>query len=137
MTSRTTVSPSEKTPCSLVVKKTETYASYKAEISSVANATPRRQAELRVTEVKYTGKKGASPASLDGKITNASAFRAHGVLAICSFYGADGKIVASAVAVVPEKTLDAGAAGLFSARVLDFAAPAETYRVKAVGYDRD
>jgi hypothetical protein len=125
----------EKTPCAMIVTKSETYASYKAEITSAPLAQPHKMAELRVTDVKYTGKKAGAPASLDGKITNASTFRAKGVEAIVSLYGGDGKIVAAEKAALGD--LEPGSGATFSVRIADFAAPAETYRVKAVGYDRD
>ncbi len=98
-------------------------------------AQPHKMAELRVTDVKYTGKKGAAPASLDGKITNVSTFRAKAVEAIVSLYGGDAKIVAADKVSLGD--LEPGGAATFSVKITDFAAPAETYRVKAVGYDRE
>jgi hypothetical protein len=125
----------EKTPCAMIVTKSETYASYKAEITSAPVGEPHKMAELRVTDVKYTGKKAGAPASLDGKITNVSTFRAKAVEAIVSLYGADAKIVAAEKTTLGD--LEPGGAATFSVKITDFAAPAETYRVKAVGYDRD
>jgi hypothetical protein len=125
----------EKTPCAMIVTKSDTYASYKAEITSAPSATPHKMAELRVTDVKYTGKKANAPASLDGKITNVSTFRAKAVEAIVSLYGGDAKIVAAEKTTLGD--LEPGGAATFSVKITDFAAPAETYRVKAVGYDRE
>jgi hypothetical protein len=125
----------EKTPCAMIVTKSETYASYKAEITSAPLAVPHKMAELRVTDVKYTGKKAAAPASLEGKITNVSLFRAKAVEAIVSLYGGDGKIVAAEKTTLGD--IEPGITATFTVRITDFAAQAETYRVKAVGYDRD
>jgi hypothetical protein len=127
--------PGARIPCSVIVTaKIDRFASWRAEIAG-SPIMGDRVADLRTTDVKYTPKKGYTPASLEGKITNGSAFRARNVAAIVSLYGADGKIVAAQNAIVAGGDLDAGASAMFSAKVFDYAAAPETYRVRAVGYE--
>jgi hypothetical protein len=126
--------PGEKVPCTFSTFKAATYATSKIDITPMRSYTTKARAELKVENAKLTPKKGYSPYQLDGKITNLSAFKAKSVWALVSLYGADGKIVGAEQTMVAGSDLEAGQGGLFSAKIYNLAAPAQTFEVKVVGY---
>jgi hypothetical protein len=126
--------PGEKVPCTFSTFKADTYATSKVEINPMRSYYTGQLADLKVGDIKFTPKAGYSPHQIDGKITNGSPFRAKSVWALVSLYGADGKIVGAEQTMVAGSDLDAGQAGLFSAKIYNVAAPPQTYEVKAIGY---
>lgn len=124
----------EKVPCTFSLFKTKTWASYKTEIKPSRPLFVGKAAKLKVSDLKYTAKKGYNPHQLEGKITNDSAFKAKGVWALVSLYDKEGKIVGADNALVAGNDLDAGAGGVFTAKVYNVGGAVETYRVLAIGY---
>jgi hypothetical protein len=124
----------EKVPCTFLTLKTDAFTTTKIDITPTRSYTKTAPADLKVEGIKFTPKKGYSPHTLEGKITNLSAFKAKSVWALVSMYGADGKIVGAEQALVAGSDLDAGSSALFSAKLYNVAATPQTYTVKAIGY---
>jgi hypothetical protein len=128
------LSPGEKVPCSFSLFKTTTWASLKSEVNPMRPLFTGKQAKLKISDTKFTAKKGYNPHQVEGKISNESAFKAKSVWALVSLYDKEGKICGSDQALVAGNDLDAGAGGIFTAKVYNVAAVPDTFRVLAVGY---
>jgi len=128
-----TLLPGQKVPCTFFAPHAQAYVSYMAEVTPMAAIATREPPTLTVSGVKFTPRKGYTPYQLDGKVTNASAFKAKQAWVIVSLYGADGKIVGADQTVVAGTDLPAGGSGLFSAKIDNVAAKPETYTILAVG----
>jgi len=126
--------PGEKVPCFFSVFKGANYSTFKTEIKPMRSYYNGKIADLKISDVKFTPKRGYSPHQLDGKITNKSDFKAKSVWALVSLYGDDGKIVGADQALVAGNDLDPGMSGMFSAKVYNVAATPKKYEVIAVGY---
>lgn len=129
-----TLPPGEKLPCMFSVFKADSFATFKVEITPMKAFQRGDAADLEVTDIKFTPKRGFNPHQLDGKITNKSSFKAKGVWAVVSLYGTDGKIVGADQTQIAGADLDPGGSALFTAKVYNVADKPETYRVAAVGY---
>lgn len=128
------LAPGEKVPCSFSLFKTKTWASYKTEIKPVRPLFVGKAAKLKISDTKFTAKKGYNPHQVTGKITNESTFKAKGVWALVSLYDKDGKICGADNALVAGNDLDAGQGGVFTAKVYNVAGTPDTFRVLAIGY---
>jgi hypothetical protein len=126
--------PGDKVPCTFSLFKAETSTNYKTEIKPMKAFFRGEMAQLEVTETKVTPKRGYKPAQVTGKITNKSPFKAKMVMALAALYGKDGKIVGADQALVAGNDLEPEASALFDAKIYNLAEPAETFRVKAIGY---
>ncbi len=126
--------PGEKVPCTFSSLKADGFTTFKAEVTPMRSYFKGSLADVKVSDIKFIPKAGYTPHTLEGRVTNASGFRAKSVWAIVSLYGADGKIVGADQALVAGTDLDAGQAALFSAKIYNVAAKPETYTVKAIGY---
>jgi hypothetical protein len=126
--------PGDKVPCTFSLFKAETSTNYKTEIKPMKAFFRGELADLAVTETKVVPKRGYKPAQVTGKITNNSSFKAKMVMALASLYGKDGKIVGADQALVAGNDLEPGASALFDAKIYNLAEPADTFRVKAIGY---
>lgn len=126
--------PGDKVPCTFSLFKAETSTNYKTEIKPMKAFFRGELADLEVTETKVVPKRGYKPAQVTGKITNNSSFKAKMVMALASLYGKDGKIVGADQALVAGNDLEPGASALFDAKIYNLAEPADTFRVKAIGY---
>jgi hypothetical protein len=128
------LAPGEKVPCAFSLFKTKTWASYKTEIKPSRPLFVGKAAKLKISDTKFTPKKGYNPHQVDGKITNESAFKAKSVWALVSLYDKDGKICGADNALVAGNDLDSGQGGVFTAKVYNVAGAPDTFRVVAVGY---
>lgn len=128
------LAPAEKVPCSFSLFKTKSWDSYKIEIEPKRPFFTGKAAKLKISDTKFTAKKGYNPHQVEGKITNESAFKAKGVWALVSLYDKDGKICGADNALVAGNDLDAGAGGVFTAKVYNVAGTPDTFRVVAIGY---
>lgn len=128
------LAPGEKVPCTFSLFKTQTWDSYKVEIKPVRPLFVGKAAKLKISDTKFTAKKGYKPHQVDGKITNESNFKAKGVWALVALYDKDGKICGADQALVAGNDLDASSGGIFTAKIYNVAAPPDTFRVLAVGY---
>jgi len=126
--------PGEKVPCTFSLFKTTTWASYKAEVNPMRPLFTGKPAKLKISDTKFTAKKGYNPHQVEGKITNESAFKAKSVWALVSLYDKEGKICGADQALVAGNDLDSGAGGIFTAKIYNVAATPDTFRVLAVGY---
>lgn len=126
--------PGEKVPCTFSLFKTTKWASYKSDINPMRPLFTGKPAKLKISDTKFSAKRGFQPHQVEGKITNESAFKAKSVWALVSLYDKEGKIVGSDQALVAGNDLDAGAGGLFSAKIYNVAAAPDTFRVVAIGY---
>jgi hypothetical protein len=126
--------PGEKVPCTFSLVKTTKWASYKPEVSPMRPLFTGKPAKLKISDTKFTAKRGFQPHQVEGKIANESAFKAKSVWALVSLYDKEGKIVGSDQALVAGNDLDAGTGGLFNAKIYNVAAPPDTFRVVAIGY---
>jgi hypothetical protein len=126
--------PGEKVPCALSVFKVDTFNTFKVEITPMKSFYRGDLANLEVTDIKFTPKRGYNPHQLEGKITNKGTFKAKSVWAIVSLYGTDGKIVGSDQTLIAGNDLDPGGGAIFTAKIYNVADKPETYRVKAIGY---
>jgi hypothetical protein len=91
-------------------------------------------AEVEVSDIKFTPKRGYQPDTIEGKLTNKSTFKAKNVWAIVTLYDAAKKVVGMDNALVAGNDLEGGQSGLFSAKVYDVAGKPDSYRVISVGY---
>lgn len=128
------LAPGQKIPCFFSTYKTDSYSTYKTEITPMKSFYKGDLPEFGISDTKFVQKRGYSPYQLDGKITNKSSFKAKSVWALVSLYGADGKIVGAEQALVAGTDLEAGTSGLFSAKIYNVAAAPQTWNVIAVGY---
>lgn len=128
------LAPAEKVPCSFSLFKTKAWDSYKVEINPVRPLFVGKAAKLKITDTKFTPKKGYNPHQVEGKITNESAFKAKGVWALVSLYDKDGKICGADNALVAGNDLDPNQGGVFTAKVYNVAGTPDTFRVLAIGY---
>jgi hypothetical protein len=128
------LAPGEKVPCSFSLFKTKTWATYKTEIKPVRPLFVGKAAKLKISDTKFTAKKGYNPHQVEGKITNESAFKAKGVWALVSLYDKDGKICGADNALVAGNDLDPNQGGVFTAKVYNVAGTPDTFRVLAIGY---
>lgn len=126
----------DKVPCGFVLLKGETWSTYKVEMTPLPPVFQGEIADIDITDIKFTPKRGYKPDTLEGKLTNKSTFKAKSVWAIVTLYDANKKIIGSDNALVAGNDLDAGASGLFSAKVYETAGTPESYRVVAVGYSQ-
>jgi len=126
--------PGEKVPCTFSLYKTTKWASYKTEVKTMRPLFTTKPAKLKISDTKFTPKKGFKPHQVEGKITNESAFKAKSVWALVSLYDKDGKICGADQALVAGNDLDSGSGGIFTAKIYNVAAPPDTFRVLAVGY---
>lgn len=128
--------PTDKVPCAFILLKGEKWSTYKVELNPFPPAFQGEIADIDITDIKFTPKRGYKPDTLDGKLTNKSTFKAKNVWAIVTLYDANKKIIGSDNALVAGNDLEAGQAGLFSAKVYETAGTPESYRVVAVGYSQ-
>lgn len=126
--------PGDKIPCAFSIFKSQDWKTYKIEVNPIAPLFNGQIAEIDITDIKFTPKRGYQPDTLEGKLTNKSAFKAKSVWAIVSLYDAGKKIVGADNALVAGNDLEAGASGLFSAKVYDVAGTPDSYRVIGIGY---
>ena len=126
--------PGEKVPCTFLSLKSDGFASTRIESTPMRSYSKSPAADLKVEGIKFIPKKGYSPHTLEGKITNLSSFKAKPVWALVSLYGSDGKIVGAEQTLVAGSDLEGGASALFSAKLYNVAATPVTYQVKAIGY---
>jgi hypothetical protein len=126
--------PGEKVPCTFMLTKATTWASYKADVEPTRPFFTGKLAKLKISGEKFTAKKGFQPHQVDGKITNESDFKAKSVWALVSVYDKEGKIVGAEQALVAGNDIDAGASAVFSAKIHNVAAPPDTFRIVAIGY---
>ena len=124
----------DKIPCGFSIFKGLDYKTYKIEITPHAPLFRGQVADIDITDIKFTPKRGYQPDTLTGKLTNKSTFKAKSVWAIVSLYDANKKIVGTDNALVAGNDLEAGQSGLFSAKVFDVAAKPDSYRVVSIGY---
>jgi hypothetical protein len=125
--------PGEKVPCTFTTLKTQ-YTTFKAEITPVKSFFRGQLAKIGISETKFTPKRGFTPHTLEGKLTNESTFTAKKVTAIVSLYGKNGKIVGADQELVAGDNLAPGASGRFTAKVFNAAETPETWQVLAIGY---
>lgn len=128
--------PQDKVPCAFVLLKGEAWSSYKVELNPFAPAFQGDIADIDITDIKFTPKRGYKPDTLEGKLTNKSNFKAKNVWAIVTLYDANKKIIGSDNALVAGNDLEAGQSGLFSAKIYETAGTPESYRVVSVGYSQ-
>ncbi len=128
------LAPGEKVPCTFSLYKTTKWASYKSEASPMRPLFTGKPAKLKISDTKFTVKKGFNPHQVEGKITNESAFKAKSVWALVSLYDKDGKICGADQALVAGNDLDSNSGGIFTAKIYNVAATPDTFRVLAVGY---
>jgi hypothetical protein len=124
----------DKVPCAFSIFKGQDWSTYKVEVNPYPPSFHGQIAEIDITDIKFTPKRGYQPDTLEGKLTNKSNFKAKNVWAIVSLYDANKKIVGLDSALVAGNDLEAGQAGLFSAKVYEVAGTPESYRVVAAGY---
>ncbi|HVK70962.1 MAG TPA: hypothetical protein VM694_41185 [Polyangium sp.] len=128
------LAPGEKVPCTFSLYKTTKWASYKSEASPMRPLFTGKAAKLKISDTKFTAKKGFNPHQVEGKITNESAYKAKSVWALVSLYDKEGKICGADQALVAGNDLDSNSGGIFTAKIYNVAAPPDTFRVLAVGY---
>ncbi|MDC3958000.1 FxLYD domain-containing protein [Polyangium jinanense] len=128
------LAPGEKVPCTFSLYKTTKWASYKTESNPMKPFFTGKAAKLKISDTKFTAKKGFNPHQVEGKITNESAFKAKSVWALVSLYDKEGKICGADQALVAGNDLDSNSGGIFTAKIYNVAAPPDTFRVLAVGY---
>ncbi|MDI1435300.1 MULTISPECIES: FxLYD domain-containing protein [Polyangium] len=128
------LAPGEKVPCTFSLYKTTKWASYKTEANPMRPLFTGKAAKLKISDTKFTAKKGFNPHQVEGKITNESAFKAKSVWALVSLYDKEGKICGADQALVAGNDLDSNSGGIFTAKIYNVAAPPDTFRVLAVGY---
>ena len=126
--------PNEKAPCMFAIFKGLDYATYKIEITPFRSTFRGQIADIDIVDKKFIEKRGYKPDTVEGKLTNKSAFKAKTVWAIVTLYDANKKIVGAENALVTGSDLDPGQSGLFSAKIYDVAGTPASYRVLAVGY---
>jgi len=124
----------DKVPCAFSIFKSQDWKTYKIDVTPIAPMYNGQIADIDITDIKFTAKRGYQPDTLEGKLTNKSTFKAKSVWAIVSLYDANKKIVGADNALVAGNDLEAGASGLFSAKVYDVASTPDSYRVIAIGY---
>jgi len=125
--------PGEKVPCSFLLTKVKSWDSYKTESNPMKVYGFRKPAKLKITDTKFTPKKGWNPNKLEGKITNESSFKAKHITAVVGLYDKDGKVCGTGFASVSGNELDPGTATTFSASIYETAAPPDTFKVLAMG----
>lgn len=125
--------PGEKVPCSFLITKVKEWDSYKMESKPMKVYGFRKPAKLKITDTKFTPKKGWQPNKLEGKITNESAFKAKHITAVVGLYDKDGKVCGTGFASISGNELDPGTATTFSASIYETAAPPDTFKVLAMG----
>ncbi|HRI65392.1 MAG TPA: FxLYD domain-containing protein [Polyangium sp.] len=125
--------PGERVPCSFFVTKVKSWDSYKTESTPMKVYGLRKPAKLKITDTKFTPKKGWTPNKLEGKITNESAFKAKHITAVVGLYDKDGKVCGTGFASVSGNELDPGTATTFSASIFETATPPDTFKVIAMG----
>lgn len=126
----------DKVPCSFSIFKSLDWSTYKIEVTPFAPSFQGDVADIGITDIKFTPKRGYKPDTLEGKLTNKSTFKAKNVWAIVSLYDANKKIVGADSTLVAGNDLEAGQAGLFSAKVYEVAGTPDSYRVIAIGYSQ-
>ncbi len=126
--------PSDKVPCAFSIFKGLDYKTYKIEMTPRAPIFHGQVADIDITDIKFTPKRGFKPDTLEGKLTNKSTFKAKNVWAIVSLYDANKKLVGTDNALVAGNDLDAGQSGLFSSKVYEVAGKPDSYRVVSIGY---
>lgn len=124
----------EKTPCTFSIFKGLDFKTYKIELTPFRSSFRGQIADIDIADIKFTPKKGYKPDTLEGKLTNKSAFKAKNVWAVVTLYDDNKKIVGADNALVAGSDLDAGQSGLFSAKVYEVAGTPSSYRVVAIGY---
>lgn len=124
----------DKIPCGFSIFKGLDWKTYKVDIIPFSPTYRGQLAEIEITDLKFTEKRGYKPDTLEGKLRNKSAFKAKSVWAIVTLYDEQKRIVGTDNALVAGNDLDPGQAGLFSAKVYETAATPASYRVVAVGY---
>lgn len=124
----------DKVPCAFSIFKGLDYSTYKIELTPHAPIFRGQVADIDITDIKFKPKRGYQPDTLEGKLTNKSAFKAKSVWAIVTLYDANKKIVGTDNALVAGNDLDAGQSGLFSSKVYDVAGKPDSYRVVSIGY---
>jgi hypothetical protein len=127
------LAPGEKVPCSFLLTKVKQWDNYKTESQPMKVYGFRKPAKLKISDTKFTPKKGWNPNKLEGKITNESAFKAKHISAVVGLYDKDGKVVGTGFASVSGNELDSGTATTFSASIYETAAPPDTFKVLAMG----
>jgi hypothetical protein len=125
--------PGEKVPCSFLLTKVKSWDSYKTESNPMKVYGFRKPAKLKITDTKFTPKKGWNPNKLEGKITNDSTFKAKHITAVVGLYDKDGKVCGTGFASVSGNELDPGTATTFTASIYETAAPPDTFKVLAMG----
>jgi len=128
------LAPGEKVPCTFSLYKTTKWATFKTEANPTRPFFTGKPAKLKISDTKFTAKKGFNPHQVEGKITNESGYKAKSVWALVSLYDKEGKICGADQALVAGNDLDANAGGIFTAKIYNVAAPPDTFRVLAVGY---
>jgi hypothetical protein len=124
----------DKVPCSFSLSKAQEWTNFKIEMTPLEPLFNGKIADIDISDIKFTAKRGYSPDTLEGKLSNKSAFKATSVWAIVSLYDSAKKIVGTTNALVAGNDLDGGQSGLFSAKVFEVSGTPESYRVIAVGY---
>ncbi|MEZ4295728.1 MAG: FxLYD domain-containing protein [Polyangiaceae bacterium] len=128
------LAPGDRIPCGFSIFKGLTWSTYKVDLVPFSPTYRGQIAEIDISDIKFTPKRGYKPDTLEGKLTNKSAFKAKHVWAIVTLYDDAKKIVGTDNALVAGSDLDAGQSGLFSAKVYEVAGTPASYRVIAVGY---
>jgi hypothetical protein len=126
--------PGDKIPCAFSIFKSQDWSTYKIELNPIAPLFHGDIADIDISDIKFTPKRGYQPDTLEGKLTNKSKFKAKSVWAIVSLYDSAKKIVGTDNALVAGNDLEAGQSGLFSAKVYEVAGTPDSYRVIAIGY---
>lgn len=126
----------DKVPCAFSIFKGLDWANYKIEMTPYPPTFQGDSADIDITDIKFTPKRGYQPDTLEGKLTNKSTFKAKNVWAIVSLYDANKKIIGAESTLVAGNDLEAGASGLFSAKIYEVAGSPESYRVVSVGYSQ-
>ena len=124
----------DKVPCAFSIFKGLGYSTYKIDLTPRAPLFRGQIADIDITDIKFTPKRGYQPHTLNGKLTNKSDFKAKSVWAIVTLYDANKKIVGTDNALVAGNDLEAGQSGLFSAKVYEVAGTPDSYRVVSIGY---
>jgi hypothetical protein len=126
--------PGDKAPCMFSIFKGLDYTTYKIEMTPFRSSFRGQIADIDITDIKFTPKRGYQPDTLEGKLKNKSTFKAKNVWAIVTLYDANKKIVGADNALVAGSDLEANQSGLFSAKVYEVAGTPDSYRVVAIGY---
>ncbi len=126
----------DKVPCGFSIFKGLDYSTFKVEVTPYPPSFQGDVADIGIADIKFTPKRGYKPDTLEGKLTNKSTFKAKNVWAIVTLYDSNKKIVGTDSTLVAGNDLDAGQAGLFSAKVYETAGTPDSYRVVAVGYSQ-